>query len=217
MSVLEFTTGGKFVIRVIKYLATNPDNKWANSYEFQASADGTDSDLTTLITAVVSFEVAFHRSAVIFDRALASTWGEDSKPYDPSTFLVVPLETAGDSEVSADLLPLDKTLSIARVPQSGRVGHLFYRGCLAEDQVSAPAGKSIINDKPALQTAIDAALVSSELENYIGTGAPGPLHMVMIDRNGDVVRTVLDLSVKGVGTVPADHAWFNRPSSPTPP
>jgi hypothetical protein len=216
MSVLEFAIGDAFVIRVIKSLATNPDNKWANSYEFEASAAGTEGDLTTLITALVSFEAAFHRTAVIFDRATASTWGADSVPYDPAVFLVVPLEVSGGSAVSADLLPLDKTLSIARVPISGRVGHLFYRGCLAEDQVSAPAGKSIINDKPALQTAIDAAIASSELDSYIGTGAPGPLHLVMIDKADTHRRRILDLSVAGVGTVPVDHAWFNRPSSPTP-
>jgi len=36
MSVLSFAAEDLFVVRVIKSLVANPDNQWANSYEFQA-------------------------------------------------------------------------------------------------------------------------------------------------------------------------------------
>jgi hypothetical protein len=210
MSVLAINAGDRFIVRVIKFLATNPANKWANSYEFLTFDDASTSSLEGLVESCCEFEAAFHKDAVHFDRAIVSTWEADSKPYDPAAFLVIPQSLAGAVGPVGDNLPLDKCLSVARVARSGRVGHLFYRGVLNEADTAAPAGKSILTDRPGQQGIIDAALTSSGLADYVGVGAEGALRMVMINKTGTQTRPVADLTVQGVATLPTDHAWFNR-------
>jgi hypothetical protein len=91
---------------------------------------------------------------------------------------------------------------------------LFFRGALDETMVEAPAGKSVLTTPSAIQAAIDAQVEASELDLYLGNPATGPLQMVMVDSTATIVRNVVSLAVGGVGTVPTDHAWFNRTSSP---
>jgi len=210
MSVLSFLNGDLFVVRVLKSLSTNPDNVWANSYEFIANDDGTGSALSSLVESLVEFEAAFHKDVVLFQRAIVSTWAPDSVPYDPSAFAVYPQTAAGGVGPVGDNLPLDKCLSVARTPASGRSGHLFYRGVLNEADTAAPAGKSILVDRAGIQTLIDDALTSSGLDTYVGPAASGALIMCMIDKTGAVTRNIIDLTVQGVSTLPTDHAWFNR-------
>jgi hypothetical protein len=214
MSVLSYAADALFTFRVIKYLATNPDNKWVNSYEFRSIATGDDSQLLTLASVLVLFEQNLHFSQVKFDRVLVSTWAADSKPYDPDAFLSLPQTEAGAASGGSTILPLDKALSVRRVPSSGRFGHLFFRGALDETMVEAPAGKSVLTTPSAIQAAIDAQVEASELDLYLGNPATGPLQMVMVDSTATIVRNVVSLAVGGVGTVPTDHAWFNRTSSP---
>lgn len=210
MSVLSYAAGDLFIFRVVKYLATNPDNSWANSYEFKSIATGDDSQLQTLASVLVLFEQNMHFSQVKFDKVLVSTWAADSKPYDPDTFLSIPQTGSGAASGGSTILPLDKALSVRRVPSSGRFGHIFLRGALDESMVEAPAGKSVLTTPSAIQAALDAQVAASELDLYLGNPATGPLQMVMIDRTASIVRNVVSLAVGGVGTVPTDHAWFNR-------
>jgi len=210
MSVLDFPINSKFVIRIIKYLATSPRDKWANSYEFRSLDVGDSSTLSSLVESLSEFEAAFHKNTVLFDRAVVSTWEADSVPYDPSAFLVIPLSMAGGIGPVGDNLALNLALSVARVAFSGRVGHLFYRGVLNEADTAAPAGRTILTDRASMQGVIDGALTSSGLGEYIGATASQPVVLCMIDKTGSVVRNVQDLSVQGVATIKTDHAWFNR-------
>jgi len=215
MTVSSFAAGALFVIRVTKYLSTNPDNKWANSYEFRAMEGGTESTLLTLGEVLVDFEAAFHHTVVTFDRILISTWEPDSVPYDPAVFISSTLTAAGLNTSGGELLPLDKCLSVARVAATGRFGHLFYRGALTEADTIAPAGKSVLGDRPAMQAVIDGAVDSSGLNDYIGIGA-GSLQLVLINADGDQRRTVNQLNVQGISTIKTDHKWFNRSSITVP-
>ena len=78
-----------------------------------------------------------------------------------------------------------------------------------EPGVSTPSGRYVLNDRAGLQAAIDGALGSSGLDDFIGAGT-GSLKMVMINKTGSQIRNILQLRVQGVSTVPLDHAWFNR-------
>lgn len=216
MDVVSWGAGSKFVFRTIKYLQTNPANKWANSYEFVAQGAGSDSELLSLASALVLFEANIHRNVVLFDRVLISSWEEDSRPYDPATFISIPQTGAGLIGPVGDNLALDKCLAIARVPQTGRFGHLFYRGVLNEADTSAPAGKTILTDRAGIQEQVDAALTTSELEAYLGLSRPANLTMSMINKTGTQVRNVVTLTVQGVSTLPTDHAWFNRTEHTSP-
>jgi len=210
MSVLEIATGDLFVVRLIKYMTTNPDNKWTNSYEFKSTGAGDTADLLTLASALVLFEQTLYHTGIKFDRAIVSTWEEDSKPYDPTAFLVVPLTATGTVSAATSGEGLDKCLSVVRQPASGRVGHVFLRGVLLESDVTAPAGKTILSDGAAMQTNLESAIEAGELENYFGPSGGGPLRMVMVSKTGDQVRDILNLVVGGVADLPTDHAWFNR-------
>jgi len=215
MTVLSIAADDLFVMRVTKYLSSNPSNTWQNSYEFQATAVGTEADLLELANQLVIFEAGMHKDVVVFDRALISTWEADSVPYNPETFISSTLTAVGAVGDSTTIMPLDKTLSIARVAGYGRVGHIFLRGALDEDDVSAPAGTSKLDDRAALQTRLDTALTTSGLTDYVGTTPVAGFRMVMVNAAGTQIRPIVQLRVQGVGSVPTDHAWFNR-TSPTP-
>jgi len=210
MSVVEFGSGDLFIARVFKNHIANPDNTWVNSYEFKSTEAGTVGVIIDLAEKLVNFEIAVHSVAVNFTRITISTWEIDSVPYDPTTFFSTTTTGVGTRSTTGDLVGLNNCLTVSRVPISGRFGHIFYRGFLVESDIEAPAGKTVLADKPGTQTIVDAALTSSGLDETIGIAADGSFQMVMVDKTGIVVRNVRELLVSGVSALPQDHAWFNR-------
>jgi len=212
MSVTSLAPGDLFTVRIIKHLITNPADQWANSYEFKAISSGTESELLILAPILVGFESVFHYTTTIFDRIVISTWEADSVPYEPAAFISLSLSDIGDIEAASDPLSLNQCLSVTRVAASGRFGHLFYRNCVAEEDVHAPAGKTILNDRAEFQTLLDTALSASTLADYIGASPEASLGMVMVNADGTQVRPVVGLFVSGISTIKTDHKWFNRTS-----
>jgi hypothetical protein len=212
MSVSAFIAGDLFTIRVVKHLNTNPADQWANAYEFQATEAGTEAQLLALGVALVAFEAALHHTTTLFDRLLISTWEPDSVPYDPTAFISTTLSDVGDRGALSDPLSLNQCLSVTRVCATGRFGHLFYRNCVAEAQVGAPAGKTTLNDRSAFQGIVDDALAASNLDGYIGITPDEALRMAMVSADGTQKRPVVGLIVQGMTTIKTDHKWFNRTS-----
>lgn len=210
MSVLTFALNDKFVIRVIKHYTTNPSRQWANTYEFVANESGELGDLSSLSANVVLFERAIHNTFTEFDRVVVSTWSPDSTPYNPDNFYVVELVGLGTRDTTGELEPITTCLSVARVPYSGRLGHIFYRGILSQGDTSAPSGITVLNDAPALQLELDTALGDSGLSDSIGPGATSACVLAMVNKTGTLTRQVNQLLVAGVTQLPVDHAWFNR-------
>jgi hypothetical protein len=210
MTVLSFSADALFTLRVIKSHIANPDNKWANSYEFKSRAGGNEGDLLDLAERVVNFEIAIHLNLINFERMIISTWEPDSVPYDPNAFISSSLTGVGARGFIGDPLPLNECLSVTRQAGSGRFGHLFYRGVLLEDQVAAPAGKATLNDRPAIQGIIDDAGDVSLFHGDYDPGAAGPFALVLINKAGTNVREVINLRAQGVSAVKQDHKWFNR-------
>jgi len=210
MSVSDFAADDLFILRIIKHLGTNPDRKWANSYEFRAVGAGSESDLLVMAQAFVEFEAALHGTAVQFDRFLISTWEADSVPYDPAAFIASTVSAVGTKVMASDIEPLNMVLSVTRVATTGRFGHLFYRGVLQEVEVVSPAGKPTLVNRAAIQTDIDTALGDSSADQYLGPEVGAPFKMVMVNKDGTQVRPVAGLFAQGVSSVPLDHAWFNR-------
>lgn len=211
MSVIDFVASDLFIIRVIKYLSTNPDNKWVNSYEFVATEDASNVELLALASSVVSFEAAIHCDIVTFDHVTVSTWVDDHVPYDPTSFLSIPLTQVGlRSDVPNEVEALGMALRVRRVPISGRFGNLFYRGALFENEVSSPAGIPVLSVPGDIQTIIDGALTSSGLEDSIGASTTTGFVLSMIDATGSIVRRVDSLVAAGVSLIKQDHQWFNR-------
>jgi len=209
-SVLNIAEEDKFIIRTVKSLTANPSDEWANTYEFVSNAVQTETALFALMEIVAEFEKHVHLSTVELIRVSASTWEPDSVPYNPETFISITASGVGDNPDSSAPIGLSNCLAVARVPASGRFGHLFYRGVLTEDAVEAPAGKTILSDKPAQQTLIESALDTSGLDAYIGTAHTADFVLVMISATGTEYRVIEQLLVQGVSQLPTDHAWFNR-------
>ena len=212
MSVSTFTAGSKFVFRVIKHHSANPDRKWANTYELVSIADGSEVLLLEHGANLVEYEAAFHRSTTIFDRLIISTWEADSVPYDPSAFISSTLTLAGAISAGAEAVALNQVLVVARACAVGRAGHIFYRNCLTEEDVTAPAGASVLGNKPAMQSRIEGALTSSGFDADISAGAAAEMQLSLINKTGSNVRPVVNMVVQGVTNLPVDHAWFNRRS-----
>lgn len=211
MTVLDYVATDLFIVRIIKFLASNPSNKWVNTYEFTAVADGTTAELITLANDFVNFEASIHDDGVAFDHVTVSTWVEDSVPYDPTSFLSIPLTQTGlISDITNENVALGMALRVKRNPVSGRFGNLFYRGVLHENQVSAPAGIPILSDPTSIQTLLDASIASTGIDQYVGVGIDGPFALSMIDATGAVVRRVTSLVQGGVSLIKQDHQWFNR-------
>ncbi len=214
MTVASFTSGDAFTFRVLKHLATNPENVWANSYEFIATDAGGTAELFALGDALVAFERELHSVQVAFDRYIVSTWEADSVPYDPETFVSVPLDVIGVLvSLGNDLVPLGEAWRVNRQAATGRFGNLFFRGSLTEVEVQAPAGKPVLTVPGSQAERLADAIDSSLLANYFGATASGGFYMAMINFNGTQRRVVNQLVSSGVSMIKADHQWFNRTTS----
>lgn len=211
MTVTSYVADDLFVIRIVKSLYANPDNRWANTYEIQANDVGTSAELLAISLKLVGFEAELHGPGVQFRQLAVSTWEEDSVPYAPAAFLSYALNQPGIRTLSGSPLALNKTLSIARVVPNGRLGHLFYRGSLAEGDIEAPAGIDILTNAPSVVTAVSVAVTNADLADHFMFGAD-PLKLVMVTKSGDNIRPVVGLTPVGVSSVPTDHAWYNRTS-----
>lgn len=216
MTLETFNIDDRFVIRLKKNLLTNPDNSWVNSYEFVATNSGEAGELLAAALRILDFEKLLHAPVVRFSQLTVSTWVEDSKPYDPTAFISTPLSDVGGRTKAQDLLPLNQTWGVTRVCATGRFGHLFLRGCLFEDDVTAPAGKAVFSNLSAIASDLSAAITTSTMDGLF-TGAPSEvIRMCLINKTGTQVRPVVGLSAGGVSAVPQDHAWFNRTKPATP-
>jgi hypothetical protein len=202
--------GDAFRITVIKYHTNNPDRKWANNYEVKASEA---SDTATLIATGVKladFEKHIHLDVVKFDRLRISTWEPDSTPYDPTTFISLPLSGAGlVSSSGQNPLALNVCLNIGRVPSYGRFGFLYYRGALLEFDVDSPAGKFKLTNPTQIDTRVSDAIDDTAIDGLLAGGGD-PFTLVMVRDDPATARDVTLLSPRGVVVVPFDHAWFNR-------
>jgi hypothetical protein len=211
MSALGYLGDDLFTFRIIKSLSTNPSNEWVNSYEFRAVEDGLSSTLIALASVVVAFEAALHATSVVFKRAIISTWEPDSVPYDPLSFISVPLSQNGTRPItSEEVEPTGMAWRVLRQASTGRFGNLFYRGALFENEVLAPAGIPVLENTGDADTLISDALTSSTLEDFMGSTSSSDLEMVMISANGTQIRKVITLISGGVSLIKQDHMWFNR-------
>lgn len=214
MPVETFALGDRFRITTVKYLAANPDRRWDNNYELRAKAGGSVTDLTQIGLKIVALEQALHADKVRFDRMRMSTWEEDSDPYDPGSFVSLPLSGSGLRDTSGgQVLALNVCYHVARVPISGRFGAIFYRGALTEGEVEAPAGKFILTSLAAEFTLLNAALDDSGMGDVLNGDDP-IWEIVMVNATGSNTRVVLGLVPRGVAVVPFSHAWYNRNVSP---
>lgn len=215
MPVTGFDEGDLFTIRTFKQHTSNPDRVWANNYEFRAKAAGDEGDLASLLNTMLDFEAAIHYGYIRIIRVSASTWEPDSVPYDPAAFVSIPTSELGARSGDAQGIGLNLTMRVNRIPASGRFGNLFYRGCLEEDEIEAPAGQTIISTASGAFTIFNTALTAGDLQDILAGDNPA-WEMVMVNADATQIRRVAGLLIAGVSTVPMNHTWFNRSSTTVP-
>jgi hypothetical protein len=222
MSVIEPVAGEGFVYTITKCLVANPAVRWRNTYE--AFYDGDDPPVASwimdLATALLEFEKIIHLTGVQFVQTTISTYAQDSKPYDPESFITIPhpADTVGTRTIGA-AQPLDLTAAfyVRRQVPTGRQGKLFYRGVLGENDVEAPAGAMRLSNVANMQTLVDDALDNSNLSNYFYPAAEGRLMLSMTSTPTPGVtihRQIMAFLAAGATRVSNDHRWYDV-SAPT--
>lgn len=213
MSVLAPAADEVFNIRIYKRLDIAGERVWANSYEVVNYGGANKADLEACAQALVSFEQGMCHDTVLFDRAVISTYVPDGQPYNPESFISVPLTQVGtvSSPPAAEVLPLQVALFLRRDVPSGRYGKLFLRQTVGETDVSGRYGSFALTSPSAMNTRLSTAISASGLDDYFGGGA-APLSLALVGNSVDglVVRTVTGLTVVDVRLIKFNNRYFDR-------
>lgn len=132
-----------WTIRIFKsWAVADLSRSWVNNYELVSAGDLSPLDMVPVLNTLVAAEKTIHYDKINFIQATISTWQPDSKPYNPLSFLTVPLSGQGSAATGA-LQLLDSNVCFLMRFQAdlGRSGRRFYRGALSETDVDAtPTG-----------------------------------------------------------------------------
>lgn len=207
-NVISYDANTRFTFISEKQVDAQPDVVWQNSYEFNAVAPGDSANLIGLAQTIAAFEATHLRTVFTITRVRVSTWLPDSHPYDPTSFMNVVVNTPGENVMFGPNMPLTEVLQLYRNGHYGRVGLLDWRGVVNLDNVNPTITGWALDDVAATQAGIDAALVSSGFDAFLGGGSVD-LELGMVDKDG-AFRPVFELNVGGVQHVKLKHKWFNR-------
>lgn len=206
MSVTDIVTGELFTARLYKRYGSLT---WANNYEFRAREDVpfAQTSLIDLTIALRNLEQPIYPSFIRLDRVVISTYEPDSLPYNPDSFVTIPINEAGGAGFSTNAMPLEYCLFVRRVVPSGRPGKLLYRGVFEENTVTT------IDLRPVVEVARLQTLQSHFSQWFAGflTG-PTPFEMVMVSGTESLnVRQVQGLSVsQSITLKQMSNAYFDR-------
>lgn len=202
----DIVSGELFTARVYKRYG---DNVWANNYEFRATQDipFSQTALIDLVLALTNLERPIYPSYIRIDRAVVSTYQADSVPYNPDTFVTIPINQFGQAGFASDPMPLQYCMFVRRVTASGRPGKLLYRGVFEENTVTTTDLRPIVTNARLEQLQNH---FSSWFASFIG--GPGAFEMVMASGNENlIVRRVQGLAVsQSIVLKQIGNAYFDR-------
>lgn len=213
MTVIDFTAGDMFIVRIQSSLVSDPAVKWFNTYEIRAKVAGGDLELRAVVDTLGLGHEHISLNHIHVDKGLVSTWVPDSNPYNPLAFLVHDINGTGDRAPVGDVLPLRIPLSIRREVQAGRRGTLFLRGLLVEADVLG-TGQEFAMAPGAIAGWL--ALVntfSTDLGGGGGAITPEFDSVMISGEAGDpeiVYRFVTDYTLGKPTSVSVNHKYFDR-------
>lgn len=223
MSINIWQLNEVFTLRVYKRLVSRPDILWANTYELfavEARSDGEEAGRQAAFTMAV-WESQFHRSDVVFDRAVFSTHVPDGTPYNPSNFASFGLGSiVGQRSANEEPMPLQYCLFVRRDVSFGRNGRLMYRRVLTEGETTSPSGEPTLipGAVAAFQAILDGPYAGGETGNTMEEELAvwGLRHVMVGDvaNVGDVVRQVNGFTVAGAKIKKYNNAYYNRNTPP---
>lgn len=196
---------GILMFRVYKHHINNSMLVWANTYEIQqGGGTHTISDITTAAQELAAAEAHIALTSTIFDRVVVSTWVKDGTPYNPASFVSIPVNQQGLRDPSGNgAEPLTMCLRIAKQTETGRLGYSLYRNFLLESDVASPAGTPVLTISVADQ-AIQGYLTA--MGAYRGPTA----NYELVLYNGSLVRPVLAQTLSGVTEKKLNNRYFDK-------
>lgn len=204
--------GELFLYRVQSYHTLNPSQKWSNNYAFITILGSGSIELRAVALDLIDFHSKMTMTNIITERCVVSTYIPDTNPYDANEFLTVEAPTAGTVDNGgSEQIPLETCLYLRKETQFGRVGKIFLRGALSEQDVSF--GQSLFTPTTAtlLGTRLAAAVISSGLSLRLGT-EDTIFSMCMPDNTppNTGARIVDTLSIGGIRNVNMNKRYYNR-------
>lgn len=169
---------------------------WANRYEATASLGGTFTDLSVIADAFQAFAVNMLVEPFWVDHIVISSYEKDGEPYNPDNLYVQPVGLRGARSFGTGVLPLTNVLHIRKTVARGRVGHLFLRGYLTEDDIISDqlSGVVRLSSPTVVQTAVSTSFAN--LQTALGAG--NSLALISGPGAGTNVREVDGMIVAGL-------------------
>lgn len=209
MSYVDPDVGESFIFRIRKALVNSPQVKWFNTYEARFTAAGTQADLDSLGDGLVAFEAALLLNTGVIDQLTISTWAEDSHPYNPESFVTIPQEVTGQRTIGTQQsLDLRIAWFLKRQVNSGRIGRIFLRNSLVEEDVQSFAGTYALSDPATRAGALDEAIDGAGLGTNFSGGLAQPKLALIGD--GQVTREITNITSGGVAVIKLNHKYFDR-------
>lgn len=205
-SSMAVTFNGKFIVRIFKRFL-GATKEWVNTYEIAGAVERTLQDAVATATQIILFEAGIHiKNLVELVRVTISTWSEDGKPYDPQSFLSIPLDVKGQRNIGEnDPEPAGLTYRISKSSGTGRLGAQSYRGVLHEGDKTSIAGRPAFDNTDLVDLA--AALFDVHLKPLMFNGN-ALLKLALISKAG-LVRLLVDIVSYGISFNKDDHKYYD--------
>lgn len=206
-----------WTIRIFKaWNTTDLSRSWVNNYEINTSSALNPPDLVPVLNTLVAAEKVIHWNFINFLQATISTWEPDSKPYNPLSFLTVPLSGGGSAgaPTAATVLDSNVCLMVRFQADTGRSGRRFYRGQLDEPNVDTQGdGKFVLASTSGfLDSGANMNSFRTALAPLLPGGAGIGKLMLMYAKPGitSVQRAVTAIHTGGIVVNKRNHRYFDR-------
>lgn len=181
------------ILRAYMHYDVRPSDEWTCNIEmdYAGAIDAGEVESAALGMAAGLADILLEN--VVIDRIVASTWLEDSAPYDPSTLRVIPIGINGTKEfLFTSPVDDDLVLFIRKSVSTGRSGKIMLRGVLTTAEIDVDSGSWYI--VPLALATIEGLVASffSELTNQFNP--------ILIGRS--LVDTILPAVAEGVKQIP---------------
>jgi len=214
MPLQNVTAGEVFTVRVYK---TYNLFRWANTYEIVAVNDQNNTGEAfwyEIANKFANLEKTIHLSFCYIDRVVISSYVPDGQPYNPTSFISLPVGVYGDYPVSVEPVPASLCMLVRKNVTYGRDGRNIYRGTLREDDVNGafPEARLSLSRRNNVQNAFNAFytdfFTNTIFNICLARGKPQPTD----------IRQVTNFVVEGnvVSKKPNNRYFKRNPGVPNP-
>lgn len=181
------------VMRAYMHYDIRPSDEWTCNIEmdYDGAIDAAEVEGAALSMAAGLADILL--TNVVIDRIVASTWLEDSAPYNPSSLRVIPIGINGTKDfLLTQPVDDDLVLFIRKTVSTGRSGKILLRGVLTTAEINIDSGSWYI---------VGSAL--SDIEDLVGsffTNLSTQFNVILIGRS--LLSITYPACAEGVKQVP---------------